>query len=136
MIGIPEMRGIFYYDSLPAHNEREENRFFILKAEYYFQMGTFIQYEEYLYDNDGNVLFYHRKEGNGSLPKLTAVTWKNEERYYFKKDRLIRATIGGKEDDAPGSKYSGRSKDVLMHGKSMKELGRNISLFPLQSFSE
>ena len=130
------MRGIFYYDSLPAHNEREENRFFIVKTEYYFQMGTFMQYEEYLYENNGAVIFYHRKEGTGSLSKPAAVTWSREERYYFKEERLIRVTIGEKEYDAPEKKYSRRGKEVLIHGKAMKELTKHIGLFPLQSFTE
>ena len=115
--------------------------FRLRKSAHFFQQGgrlagaTLVVYEEFLFDTDGSVMFYFRKEGQGTIDKPAACKWNREERYYFSGEKLIRIMKGETTGDSPGAGDIRKAKDIINHGKLIRDFAEKMNVRPVDTAS-
>jgi hypothetical protein len=74
----------------------------IIRVENYYQRAEAAFYEELLYGSDGTLMFYYGRRGSGDIRRADGIRWEYDERFYFRKGRLVRVMYDQAANDRPG----------------------------------
>lgn len=117
-IGQPKSRLIMYYEEKSRDGP---SRFILCKIEHSFQYAGRLYFEEYIFTEQGDMVFYHGKAGNGSIESPEKTSWTGEERFYFHKGMLLRIIRNGKSSDRPTPKELKAGKARISRADALKK---------------
>lgn len=81
-----------FYDMREGMDGRYE--YGIVRIENYYQHTGKVLYEEFLYNNTGELMFYFGRIGTGDITRADGINWNSDERIYFWNGRAIRVMYG------------------------------------------
>jgi hypothetical protein len=114
-IGEPVALVHVYYDMIERGGEAPYYEETVLKIEHYYQHAGRALYEELLYNEKGELVFYFARAGNGDINYEEDISWVYEERFYFWDNKLIRAVYNEDIITAPSEEDIKIGKERLVH---------------------
>jgi len=100
-IGTTSSRVRIYYDITEGRDGMYE--YGVIRVENYYQRAARVFYEEYLFNPNGELLFYYGRRGTGDIGRADGIRWDYDERFYFWRDILVRIMHGQEAQDRPGA---------------------------------
>lgn len=126
-IGVTASKVFIYYEMTSGSDGDYD--YSIVRVENYFQHTAKIFYEEYVYSADGSLLFYYGRRGMGDINRVAAIEWKNDERFYYWNNKLVRVMYDAEVIDQPLAEDIKKSAVRLQHAKDIRIKNCNAS-FP------
>ena len=133
-IGSPVQHAVFYHalDEGPSG----ETDFSLRLITYYYQHAGRLFYEEFLFDEAGELIFYFAEQGNGDIYQPEETVWNDGERYYFSGGKLIRKLGGDITEGDTDSETYRKSELILAQARSMRAAGKRPAVPLPLSFLE
>ncbi|MBN1620735.1 hypothetical protein JW890_08425 [candidate division WOR-3 bacterium] len=105
-VGIYNRQITMFWESRPW----SETVYGIVKIHIKSEISAAGYYDEYLFDEEGNLIFCYREGGYDEI----------ERRYYFSGDRLLRLIAEGTVHDNPDEQQKREAADVLKAAEGLK----------------
>jgi hypothetical protein len=116
-----------YYDIPEGHDGEYE--YGIIRVENYYQHSGKVFYEEYLFNPNGELMFYYGRRGSGDIKRPDGIYWYYDERFYFRSDTLVRIIYGQETNDRPGASDIKKGSIRLKQAQEIREKYCQV-LFP------
>lgn len=117
--GTTASRVRIYYDIPEGRDGMYE--YGIIRVENYYQHASRVFYEEYLYNANGELLFYYGRRGTGDIGRPEGIRWHYDERLYFWRENVIRIMRGQETQDRPTAADVKKGSVILKHAQEIRE---------------
>jgi hypothetical protein len=117
-VGQTASRVKIYYDMLMGANGTYS--YSVIRIENYYQYTEKAYYEEYLFNQKGEPLFYYARQGSGAISRPDGISWGYNEAFYFWTGRLVRVTHGQDVNDRPGDAEIKKGADLVRQAQLLR----------------
>ncbi|MBN2159906.1 MAG: hypothetical protein JW807_10960 [Spirochaetes bacterium] len=107
-----------FYDMITGRDGQYE--YGIVRIENNYQHGNRAFYEEYLFNPEGDLLFYYGRRGTGTILRPGGINWTEDERYYFWGRRLVSVMREGEMNERPSPAETKKGAFIQQHAEELR----------------